>query len=497
MNEPLLAPPTPAFQLTPQQTAAIEAGRGSSSFALEAVAGSGKTATIQRVAQATKGGGLATSFSKATTEELVKRMPQGKYLAKTMHALGLQAIKESGKFTNPVAPSKVRDIVTELVKEDEEPDFTLISPVCQLVSLAKTYGLSPTESALLPDEPASWQWLADTYDVECSQEIFQLAHEAMLKSNKLALDDGIVDFDDLLYISLLWPHRFPYYPTVIVDEAQDLNALQHLMVARVLRPGGRVIAAGDRFQAIFAFRGALSDSYAQLMQRFSLQKMPLTVSFRCPKAVVQEAKQFVPEIESAPNAPEGQVIHHQELNIYSVPRTVICRNNSPLIELALRLIVAGRTAEVAGRDIGRGLISFTKRLTKKNLKSEDFTTRLLSWAEREKQRRPAAKAAITDKVAALRALASAHKDLAGIQAHLLKLYPDPKDPSYRPAEVKLSTIHKAKGLEWPEVLILDPQLMPSKYAQQAWELQQEANLNYVAVTRAQQVLHYCTSEAIL
>jgi superfamily I DNA/RNA helicase len=60
----------------------------------------------------------------------------------------------------------------------------------------------------------------------------------------------------------------------------------------------------------------------------------------------------------------------------------------------------------------------------------------------------------------------------------------------------LSTIHKCKGLEWPHVAILDPWLMPSKFAEQEWEKQQEHNLSYVAITRAQQTLHYVNSDSI-
>jgi DNA helicase-2/ATP-dependent DNA helicase PcrA len=485
------------LELTSQQKAAIASATQPTSFALEACAGTGKSFTLQQTALALKGTGIATSFSKSTTDELAKRMPQGKFIAKSMHAIGLAAIRDSGKFTNPVVPDKVRTLVTELVKADEEPDYSLISPISQLVSLAKTYGITPTESALLPDELASWQWLADAYDIDpFNPFVLDLAREALARSTKIALEDGQVDFDDLLYISLLYPHRFPRYPTIIVDEAQDLNTLQHLMVARILRPSGRVIAAGDRSQAIFGFRGALHDSYDQLINRFSMQRLPLTVSFRCPRAVVREAKRFVPEIESAPLAPEGAVLKHNSLSIYDVPHTVICRNNAPLVNLALKLLVAGRSAEVAGREIGQGLISLTKHITKKNLKRDEFISRLLQWAEREKERRPRARGNINDKAAALRALAEAHSDLDGVQQHLLKLYPNPKDKNYRPAEVRLSTIHKAKGLEFPEVLFLDPQLLPSKYAEQDWELTQENNLAYVGITRAQQVLHYATLESI-
>ena len=52
----------------------------------------------------------------------------------------------------------------------------------------------------------------------------------------------------------------------------------------------------------------------------------------------------------------------------------------------------------------------------------------------------------------------------------------------------LSTCHKAKGREWQRVAILEPELMPSKWARQDWQYQQEQNLIYVAYTRTQSEL---------
>ena len=62
--------------------------------------------------------------------------------------------------------------------------------------------------------------------------------------------------------------------------------------------------------------------------------------------------------------------------------------------------------------------------------------------------------------------------------------------------VTFATIHKSKGLEAPHVVILDEQLMPSKYAKQAWQLQQEHNLRYVAITRSLDRLSFVSSATI-
>ena len=56
--------------------------------------------------------------------------------------------------------------------------------------------------------------------------------------------------------------------------------------------------------------------------------------------------------------------------------------------------------------------------------------------------------------------------------------------------IVLSTVHKAKGLEADTVHILNPELMPSRWAKKEWEREQESNLIYVAYTRAKQKLSF-------
>jgi superfamily I DNA/RNA helicase len=59
------------------------------------------------------------------------------------------------------------------------------------------------------------------------------------------------------------------------------------------------------------------------------------------------------------------------------------------------------------------------------------------------------------------------------------------DPATESKVLTFSTVHKSKGLEWPTVFLLGRNLwMPSPMAEQPWELEQEKNLIYVAITRA-------------
>jgi superfamily I DNA/RNA helicase len=65
-----------------------------------------------------------------------------------------------------------------------------------------------------------------------------------------------------------------------------------------------------------------------------------------------------------------------------------------------------------------------------------------------------------------------------------------KEKLVKPEGTLLSSVHRAKGLEAKRVFILRPDLMPHPKAKSAWEKGQEANLEYVAITRAIEELVY-------
>lgn len=483
------------MQYTQQQLNVLETVSQSGSFAFRARAGSSKTTMLQAWSNACKKSGSAISFSDSTTKELLKKL-SSRFPAKTFHTTGLAALKGNAKSIT-LDKSKIFSIVKTLAEENDIP-FELQSEIRSLAIMAKTYGIQPDfagPEGLTPNEPIVWEELANTYDIEFSDEILHWAINTVNLSNQAFKKDGIIDFDDMLYCAIIYPHRFTRQNIILADEVQDFNTLQHTMLRRCLLPGGRIIAAGDDRQAIYGFRGALSNSYQDLVDTFSMQERPLTISFRCPKEVILCAQQYVPDIEAAPSNIQGAVLYPFSLSLSEIPKTVLCRNNAPLMRLALALLGRGRTVEIAGRDLGQNLIKLTKRITKKNLSTPEFLDRLTRWKEKEIARYPRRKNSVIEKAQVLGALASAHTDLEGMQKHLEKLYPNANSKDYRPADVHLSTIHRAKGREWPNVLFLDSYLI-GKHAEQKWEIIQEENLAYVGITRAQRELTFITSKQI-
>ena len=183
-----------------------------------------------------------------------------------------------------------------------------------------------------------------------------------------------------------------------------------------------------------------------------------------------------------------------DIESFSDDDLVVCRTTAPLIELAYKCISEGRRVHVMGREIGKGLVNVVKKAAGKRVTEiEAFRPRLVAWQERmiKKADKSEGKiAAIQDKVDCIVILA------AGLDtvAELIKAIEDIFSDSH--GGTTLATVHKAKGLEAPRVFILNPDGMPSRWATQDWQLEQEHNLQYVAVTRALETLVYLPIEIV-
>jgi DNA helicase II / ATP-dependent DNA helicase PcrA len=166
---------------------------------------------------------------------------------------------------------------------------------------------------------------------------------------------------------------------------------------------------------------------------------------------------------------------------------ILCRLTAPLIKTAFKLIKNGIGCHVEGRDIGAGLLKLIGRW--KRVRSiEALRSRLEDHVEREVEKLTAkgqeTKAeAVQDRVDTLFALMDGCQTLAELTDKIEALFSNSEDGHQN--TLTLSTVHKSKGREWNRVFVLGFQkYMPSKFARQAWQIEQEQNLIYVAFTRA-------------
>lgn len=518
------------LQPTPEQAAAIDAVGTTSgpSVMLRAYAGAAKTTTLELSAKRVRSPALLVAFNKKIALEAQGRFP-GNFQCKTLNGLGFQAwtrgLPSVGKWI--VDERKLGKLVTQTAKEYKiELSSDQWDSARRLVSLAQARGLSPGDEGtpLVADTADSWRALAD--ELWLAEDDFKLLLDlvrAVFKENNKMARAGVISFDDQIYCPTILGGRWPLFPLVFVDEAQDLSPLNHEMLQRVMHPGTRLVAVGDPRQAIYAFRGADSASMDTMQgMRGAWSHLPLATTFRCPKVIVARQQSHAPGFNAWSTNPEGAVHRlapqeNQSWTWSDVLRyadgakrqgkdetsvAIICRNNAPLVSIAFKLIRGGIGVVMLGRDLGKGLVALSRKLAEADSTPIDtFRGLVADWEAKEislaaANGQPERVAGITDRADCLRAVADqGARDVGELRALLERLF------ARAAGQVTLASGHKAKGLEWDCVLHLDPWRVPSRHAREAQRagdpraMEQEMNLLYVIETRTRHTLLLADVEA--
>ncbi len=475
--------PAPKLTPTPEQQAIIEAACNTKdNLLINALAGAAKTSTLVMIAHSLPMQPiLSLAFNKRIATEMADRLP-GHVLCKTLNAIGhgvwAQASAKRLTLNTKKSYEILKGLVDGLKRGEKSEAYESFSETLKLIGRAKLAGYIPERvptGRRLVECDAFWADL----DEEVEEGSRDLVDRALIDSITQSYR-GIIDFDDQIYMSTLFGGTFPKFPLVLVDEAQDLSSINHAMLDRLVV--NRLIAVGDPYQSIYAFRGAMSTSMATLRERFSMMEMNLSISFRCPRAIVERARFRAPHMQWPEWAEEGQVNAPIEWTSTLIPdgAAVICRNNAPLFRLAFTLIRSGRGVTVVGSDIGPALVKALRKLGPEDMTYEQTLKAIDAW-EVERLRKGKGKAAIKDKAECLRVFLSVGGNLAGAIA-----YADSIFKSSGP--IQLLSGHKSKGLEYDHVFHLDPSRIPSPYAVTDDEQEQEQNIRYVIETRAKKTL---------
>lgn len=507
---------------TDEQQAVIDAARTSSdSLMIKADAGCAKSSTLKMLGQVIKGSVLGMAFNKSTAKEMADSMP-GNFAWKTANGLGhgawIRANPGVSKWT--LDDRKLGKLISQSAKDHK---ITLSSDqwdeVRQLVQMAMLNGLTPDNVGrpLIQETPELWTEMAE--DLFIAEEdrplLIDLARGVLIESIRFARL-GTISFDDQIYCSVCLNGRFAQYPDLMSDEAQDLNSLNHQMLRLSLRPDGRIICVGDPKQSIYAFRGAHTESMEQIRAlRPKWQDLKLQTTFRCPKVVVARQQHHAPGFNAFHSNAEGKFTRFPEGIRFDDDGSdvqtwgwkdlqaetagslaILCRNNAPLMSMAFKLIRRRVGVKMLGRQLGKNLIAFSKKIVPKDETLADISTGMITeWREREigllkAQDKPHKIEAVEDQTECLLAvLGDAEARDAGQMRKLLEQLFSKED-----GLVNLGSGHRAKGLEWDTVLHVDPWRLPSRQAREAQRLgdprpmNQEMNLNYVIETRTKHTL---------
>lgn len=485
----------------------IQHGNGNS--VINALAGSGKTSTIVNAVKLIPStcNALFIAFNKEIVKELEKKLAGVKNVqVKTLHSLGLLMIRRNLGTNIEIDEYKYRTFIKKNIKQLSSADFDKMTTkliqqytdnVIQLCDLGR-YNLAQCEKDLLQ---VSARHDIPIIDDECN---------AVLNVMKWGRENTTsIDFTDMVWL----PYELTLNPIglqydyIFIDECQDLNAVQRELFLRCFRRGTRFIAVGDKKQAIYSFAGADAESFAKLQNLPNTTTLPLPISYRCPKKVVNLANQFVDTMECREGAPDGEIVHNVSIKDIHDGDMVLCRTKMPLIKLYMRYLRMGVKSYVRGQDIGLNLLRMVDKteqiVLNVSLQKDGVFARLYDDLFEERNRLMIKRgmdledATLSnqimnkyDSIKALEILAEGLTSARDLHDRIENVFAESADG------VCLSTIHKAKGLEANNVYILCKTLMPSRLATQDWEKEQEQNLMYVAYTRAKYKLGFVSETEI-
>lgn len=468
---------------TPEQALVVSAAADTeANLVISALAGAAKTSTLVMIAEALPDTRiLCLAFNKKIATEMQQRLPSN-CTAMTLNSLGHRVWGDVLQRRMSIETGKVGDIIKALIDQIDEPEikkqaWDAFGDLIKAVSFGKQCGYIPDGYGKAAKPLMSDDEFQDHYEQKLEDWEWDIIRTASWRSLDMAWR-GELDYDDQILMPTIFPAIFPRYPLVLVDEAQDLSALNHATLRKLVIK--RLIAVGDPCQAIYGFRGAHEESMALLEQTFKMEKFQLSVSFRCPIKVVEHARWRAPHMQYPEWAQEGEVNRLGVWDVEDIPPSaaIICRNNAPLFSLAIKLLQRGRYAQLVGNDIGKGLLKVMKKFGPSSLSQKRVLEEISSW-ETEKLAKSKQGSSIRDRAECMRIFTRQGKDLGEAMAYAEHVFNSD-------GPVKLMTGHKSKGLEFDDVFILDRELLGDEG--------QERNLRYVMITRAKRTLSYIDSK---
>lgn len=508
-----------SYQLAVEDACEFEEGN----IAVNAVAGSGKTTTIEWLvlSGAVSGRVLVCAFNKHIAT------PMGKLLGsraevRTINAHGNNTTKVASnrKDWNYLNSGKYRGYLNEDIRAACRGYGTLakslsehwpLASATRVVDLARSTMLATVKDGQVSLSRADFNHIVSNWDITVDSSVDSWVYSAACRALQRGMDDWReqIDFCDQNWLPVSMNLPVETYDWVVVDEAQDLNMMQLQYVMKCLGSDGRLLAVGDPRQAMYGFSGAMHDAFEQVVRVSNAKVLPLSICYRCPTSHLDMAREIVPHIEARPDAIEGHIemIGATDLPTYVRDKDLIlCRVNAPLIKTAYQLLAQGIAARIRGGDLGKSLKADIKKVEKiPGYSWNKFDDGLLALQNKE--------------IAAILRRNDGNDDDPAIERRrdrtqcLLFIWannPDCDTPTCLAkaidvlfddsnASVTLSSVHKAKGDQTDRVLIFNPDIMPHPMAMRKtspqWQMVQEMNIKYVALTRAKKSLVFINPDA--
>jgi len=457
-------------------------------LSVNAVAGSGKSTTLEHAAKLAGEPGLFVAFNKHIVEAAQPRFRGTRIQIATGHSIGMRTLNRCLPKKPQLDDNKYRRLVKDYMKQFKPEFEDLPDAAKHITTLIRFVRLSLTDYTDL----GAMIRMANRYNLDFDIRYKRPVESLLDLGQRLAETAGEIDFTDMLYL----PVRLKYEPykfqRVLVDECQDLSTAARRLVIKCCAPNGRMLFVGDPRQAIMAFAGADADSYYDIHRELDTLELPLSTCYRCPAEVIKMAQEIVPQIQPRAGAPAGTIDWRAEEDLHRQAEAgdlIMCRRNAPLLKHCLRLIRNGVHARLRGRDVGKELANLIREIGSQTSSYDQFPDAVEFYYHQQKAVLVAKDASDTqlemldDKCTTVSECYAGLLDCRSVEelaARIETIFSD-----YGTA-VWFSSIHRAKGLEAQRCWILEFDRLGEPLGSHSSddEAQAERNLKYVAVTRS-------------
>jgi len=509
-------------------------------------AGTGKTrALTHRIAHGVAEGKyqpeqvLALTFTTKAASEMGQRLRalgvRG-VATRTFHSAALRQLQHfwptiTGGRLPDIAPSKAPLIAKTLDQLSLSVDTAVVRDLAGDIEWRKVHAYTLEDYRLKRAE------LGKSLPGGLSLEVVASIHE---RYEQVKDEQGRIDFEDVLLGTLgmleteqrVVDRVRAQYGVFLVDEYQDVSPLQHKLLEVWLGSREDLVVVGDASQTIYSFAGASSSYLLEFPERYPQGTVvKLERNYRSGEHIVRAANHIMLgrpgalTLEAQGGSPEP--IHRHVARTDEAEARYVATTIKGLIEqgiapdgiaVLLRFGAQSLAIESALRAEGIGVRIhgatpfFDEAHVKRALMEirgaavagvqgtlvqvvEDILFGLglqgdapdHQGAERNRH----------DDLAALRALAQSMPSGSTV-TEFSDLLADRSGAGDAPAvgAVTITTVHSAKGREWPVVFVvgLSEGMFPISYATTDDAIEEERRLFYVAVTRAQQLLHLSMAE---
>lgn len=446
------------MQLAEEQRAVVECE--ASTLAVNAFAGTGKTTTLVEYARHRPGQRMMyLAFNRAIKEEAARRFPSHVRCV-TTHGLAFP------RFGVPYK-EKIGTVKTSHMSAALKVDLVLAGLALDtlnnfLASADSAIGETHARGAATPLKGRVVELAGQAWALMCdpTNRALPMPHDGYLKLYQLSAPALGVD-------------------TILFDEAQDANPVTLEIVRR--QTCGKVFV-GDRYQAIYGFRGA-----ADAMSRVQCERaLWLSHSWRFGNGIANLAYAILRRWRDCGVPLRGSGPHASIFDIdRDGPHAILARTNAFLFAEAARLAVAGRPFHYAGGIEGYRLDQVLSGYQLMVGRLSQVTDPFMRSFESFRQYREYGEQVDDKEVRALVSVVEEHRHEI---PRLVRLIRAAALATPSPEAVTLATAHKAKGLEWMDVALTDDfvELIDRKDSDGRWvgPEREEVNILYVAVTRA-------------